>query len=83
MRLPVRSRVIRPDVYIEEPMVDFGGVTFGDQKTMPVTVINNSDISAKLILDIREYPEFELIMPAPQDDDDAHSEIMTPLHENE
>jgi len=50
---------------------------------MPVTIINNSDISAKLILDIREYPEFELIMPPPQDDDDAHSEIMTPLHENE
>ena len=30
LRLPVRARVIRPDIYIEERSIDFGGVTFGD-----------------------------------------------------
>lgn len=83
LRLPIRARVIRPDVYIEEKIIDFGGVTFGDQKMMPVTIINNSDISAKLRLDIREFGEFEIIMPAPREDDDVHSEIMVPINENE
>jgi hypothetical protein len=45
---------------------------------MTVTIVNNSDISAKLVLDIRDYPEFELIMPPSRDDDDVHSEIMQP-----
>lgn len=43
--------------------LDFGGITFGDSKTLPLTVHNHSDIPAKLILDIREYPEFEIILP--------------------
>jgi hypothetical protein len=50
---------------------------------MPVTIINNSDISAKLRLDIRELGEFEIIMPPPREDDDVHSEIMLPINENE
>lgn len=78
LRLPVRASVIRPDVYIQEKNIDFGGVTYGDQKLMAVTVVNNSDISAKLILDIRDYPEFELIMPPGREDDDVHSEICQP-----
>ena len=45
---------------------------------MTVTIVNNSDISAKMVLDIRDYPEFELIMPPGRDDDDVHSEIMQP-----
>jgi hypothetical protein len=43
--------------------------------------VNNSDITAKLILDIREYPEFEIIAPDPNADDDVHSEIMAPHEE--
>jgi hypothetical protein len=30
LRLPVRASVIRPDVYIQEKNIDFGGVTYGD-----------------------------------------------------
>jgi len=53
-------------------------VTIGDQKELPLTIVNNSDITAKLILDIRNYPEFEIIAPDPNPDDDVHSEIMAP-----
>ena len=80
--LPVRARAIIPDVIIEEEKVDFGGVTFGDQKVLPITIMNNSDITAKLELDIRDYPEFEIIVPPAGADDDVHSEIMVPIHEN-
>ena len=82
LMLPVRARAIIPDVIIEEEKVDFGGVTFGDQKVLPITIMNNSDITAKLELDIREYPEFEIIVPPAGADDDVHSEIMVPIHEN-
>jgi hypothetical protein len=46
-----------------------------------LTVYNHSDIAAKLILDIREYPEFEIIVPPPSKDDDVVSEIMVPIQE--
>jgi hypothetical protein len=49
---------------------------------MALTIINDSDITAKLELDIRDYPEFEIILPDPNADDDIHSEIMVPIHEN-
>lgn len=57
-------------------------MTLGDHKTMPITIINNSDITAKLELDIRDYPEFEIILPDANADDDVHSEIMEPIHEH-
>ena len=67
---------------IEEDMIDFGGVTFGDTKVLPITITNESDITAKIELDIRDYPEFEIILPDPNADDDIHSEIMVPIHES-
>lgn len=70
-----------PEIEIEEQNIDFGGVTFGDQKVLPLTIFNHSDITAKLELDIRDYPEFEIILPDPNQDDDIHSEIMVPIHE--
>lgn len=82
MRIPVTAKSVIPDLYIEEKKIDFGKVTYGDQKVMPVTIYNRSNITAKLILDIREYPEFEIIMPDPNADDDIHSEIMVPIHEH-
>lgn len=47
-----------------------------------MTIINNSDITAKLILDIRDYPEFDIILPEPAADDDVHSEIMQPMEDD-
>jgi hypothetical protein len=71
-----------PDIEIEERQIDFGGVTFGDTKVLPLTFINESDITAKVEIDIRDYPEFEIILPDPNPDDDIHSEIMVPIHES-
>jgi len=48
---------------------------------MDLTIHNNSDISAKLELDIREYPDFEIIVPKADNDDDVASEIMEPIEE--
>lgn len=44
--------------------------------------MNESDITAKVILDMREYPEFDFILPEPSPDDDVHSEIMVPIDES-
>jgi hypothetical protein len=78
----VRACAKIPDIEIEEQELDFGGITFGDSKTLPLTVYNHSDIPAKLILDIREHAEFEIILPAQSQDDDVVSEIMVPIHED-
>ena len=51
----MKANAIIPDVKIEEDTFDFGGVTFGDSKILPLTIHNFSNIEAKLILDLREY----------------------------
>jgi hypothetical protein len=71
-----------PDIEIKEAKLDFGGITVGDSKTLPFTIFNHSDIPAKLLLDIREYPEFELILPPPNPNDDIVSELMVPIQED-
>jgi hypothetical protein len=81
LKLPVRACARIPDIEIEEAGLDFGGITFGDSKTLPLTVYNHSDIPAKLLLDIREHAEFEIILPPPDQDDDVASEIMVPVQE--
>jgi hypothetical protein len=81
LKLPVRVRAKIPEIDIEEPEIDFGGITLGDSKTLPMTIYNRSDIPAKLILDIRDFPEFELIVPPQEFVDDAGSELMVPIHD--
>ena len=60
MRMPVRAFARIPEIQIEQGELDFGGVTRGDSKTLPITVYNHSEVPAKLILDIRDYDEFEI-----------------------
>lgn len=81
LRIPVIVNSIVPEIYIEEKTIDFGGITFGDSKILPLTIVNESNITAKVILDMREYPEFDFILPEPSPDDDVHSEIMVPIDE--
>ena len=80
LKMPVSACAKIPDIDIAESGLDFGGITFGDSKTLPLTVHNHSDIPAKLVLDIREYPEFEIILPPQNQDDDVVSEIMVPYN---
>ena len=63
LKIPVRANAIVPDVKIEEEAFDYGGVTFGDSRILPLTLHNDSNIEAKIILDLRDYPEFEIILP--------------------
>lgn len=80
IKVPVHAHAIIPQVKIEEAAFDFGGVTFGDAKTIPLTLVNSSNIDAKLILDLREYPEFEISLPHDSvDKDDVTSEIIVPI----
>ena len=79
--MAVRACAKVPVIEIEQAMLDFGGITFGDSKTLPFTVYNHSDVPAKLLLDLRDYPEFEIILPPPNLDDDVVSEIMVPIQE--
>lgn len=81
LRMPVRAQSKIPDIEIAEQELDFGGITRGDSKTLPLTVYNHSDIPAKLILDIRAHEEFEIILPTQTHEDDVVSEIMVAVPE--
>ena len=80
IKVPVHALAIIPQVKIEEDVLDFGGVTFGDAKIIPLTIANKSGIEAKLIMDLRDYPEFEISVPHDsQDKDDITAEIIVPI----
>ena len=47
-----------------------------------MTLINNSNIDAKLVLDLRDFPEFEIFLPTESvDPEDITSEILVPISE--
>jgi hypothetical protein len=60
LKMPIKAFAKIPDLEIEQGGLDFGGVTKGDSKTLPLTIYNHSDFTAKLILDIRDFEEFEI-----------------------
>ena len=82
IKIPIKAHAVIPQVKMVEEIFDFSGVTFGDSKTLSLTLENESSIEAKLIVDLREFPEFELsLVPDVTDDDDILSEIMVPISE--
>jgi len=87
LTIPVKAKAIIPNVFIEQEQFDFGGVTCGDSKILPLNIHNQSDIEAKLILDLREWHEFEITMVEDENGadggqhDDAASEIMVPIND--
>ena len=44
LSLPVNAQAIVPNVYIKEPEIDFGGVTYKCSSVKPLTIINESPI---------------------------------------
>jgi hypothetical protein len=83
LRLPIRALVKEPELQIEQQELNFGGVTRGDSKELPLKIYNHSNILAKLKLDIRDYEEFEIYVAKTNHDpeDDAVSEIMAAASE--
>jgi len=81
LEIPIKANSLKPDVKIEEEEFDFAGVTFGDSKILPLTIHNFSPIDAKIIMDLREYPEFELIVDDAMQDNDTASELMVPIND--
>ena len=75
LRLQVHATSIIPKVYIQEPDIDFGGVTVSSQLTRRFTLVNESPIPAVLYLNLEDHPEFEIAVPA---EDDIESSILVP-----
>jgi hypothetical protein len=61
--LPLAAIVIVPDVYIEEPAINFAGVTLGKPARRRMTLVNRSPVSVELILDLRNQPRFSTQAP--------------------
>lgn len=62
--LTVLAKAIIPSVYIKEPEIDFGGVTYKCSSTKRFTVVNDSPIPCYLYINLAEYEMFEISLPA-------------------
>jgi len=75
LRLAVHANSIIPQIFIQEPDIDFGGVTVGSQCIRRFTLINESPIPTVLYLNLEEHPEFDLSLVV-QGDADNESAIL-------
>lgn len=75
LRLVVHANAIIPQVFIQEPDIDFGGVTVGSQSIRRFTLINESPIPTVLYLNLDEHPEFDLSMVVTGDADNESAMV--------
>lgn len=61
--LPIIAKAIIPSVYIKEPEIDFGGVTYKCSSIKRFTVVNDSPIPCCLYLNLADHEEFEISLP--------------------
>ena len=69
LRLTVHANAIIPQIYIQEPDINFGGVTVGSQVVRQFTLINESPIPTVLYLNLEEHPEFDITLETHGDGD--------------
>jgi hypothetical protein len=79
VRLGIAYEAIIPDVRLLQDEMDFGEVTTGISKTLPLVLENKSRIAATLYLDMSAFPDFDLIYQSADtgDSDDALSRATT------
>jgi hypothetical protein len=63
LNLTVVGKAIIPTVYIVEPDIDFGGVTYKCSATRQFSVVNDSPIACSLYINLAEHEEFEISLP--------------------
>jgi hypothetical protein len=65
IKLPITFKALIPDIRLIQDEIDFGDVTAGTSKKLPLVLENHSEIPAILYLDLGTFPGFELIGPPP------------------
>ena len=60
IKLPIKAKIIEPDVHILEPEFNFAGVTIGAKMTKKLSLENKSNIKAVVIAGFEDFPEFSL-----------------------
>ena len=60
MTIPVTGESMIPELVIEQDEFDFKSIYIGGAGRLPMTICNQSIISATLIVDLSSYPEFSL-----------------------
>lgn len=53
IELKVLAKIIVPNVTIIQPEFNFGFASFGEKETLPLTFSNNSELTARVIIDFR------------------------------
>jgi len=54
LKIPFNAIVSIPNVYIVEDIIDFGDIRYGNKGTINITLRNDSDLIATIILDLRD-----------------------------
>ena len=60
IKLPVKGSVVIPDIFIEEDVIDFGGVIVGGAGKNTLTLVNGSPVQGAVVLDLTGNQELSL-----------------------
>ncbi|KXZ50888.1 hypothetical protein GPECTOR_14g137 [Gonium pectorale] len=63
VRIPFRAEAVVPSVEIDEDEFSFGTVFVGSSSRLPLTLRNASPVTAVLMVDLVNHPEFQLVLP--------------------
>ena len=83
LQLPVVAHAIIPQITIEQDEFEFGEVAIGASVDMELTLKNEGDIPANLILDLSKYPEFSLGMSKKTKRGEKSSSILESLDDED
>ena len=78
--LKIKANIVQPEIIIVQDKFDFGGVSFNEPSTRPLTFKNNSKLSANVIVNLNSdvrFKEFKLVLPEKDKSDKGH--LVKPL----
>ena len=55
-----RAQGVVPQVHVAEPVLRFPSTFIGSTHTLPLTLVNSTPVTATLMCDLTQQPEFEL-----------------------
>lgn len=62
LKLPFMAEGVIPAITISEDEFDFGATFIGNRSKLPFTLVNLKTVPAMATVDLRQYPELQLLL---------------------
>eukprot|EP00929_Paragymnodinium_shiwhaense_P088700 TRINITY_DN49010_c0_g1_i1.p1 TRINITY_DN49010_c0_g1~~TRINITY_DN49010_c0_g1_i1.p1 ORF type:complete len:2929 (-),score=783.00 TRINITY_DN49010_c0_g1_i1:108-8894(-) len=74
IKLPIQAQAVVPNIEFVEEEIDFGQITLGAIKVMPISLCNSSAVDGTLYVNLQPHPEFTLSLLEENKDANHNSE---------